>query len=283
MINRMNDRFFKAMFGDEKHKERVIALINAFFEFEGTKLIKDIKIKDREIDPEYQDRKLSILDIMAIAEDGTKLNIELQALYHKSFIHRVLYYWSKLYAGTLKKGEKYSSLNRTVSINIMNFEVFPYEEYHGMYGLMNSKNQYKLTEQMEMHFVEVPKWKAKSIKEMKRLDKWMAYLSNKVEEREMEEIAMSEPMIQEVLEAEKIFMENPELRSEYEYREEELRTYRTDMEDSRREGIKLGIEKGILQTAKKMLKRGLSIEMVAEITALPIAQLRKMAKESGCQ
>lgn len=39
-INRTNDAVFKAVFA--KHPRITIALINAFFEFQGTELIADI-------------------------------------------------------------------------------------------------------------------------------------------------------------------------------------------------------------------------------------------------
>ena len=45
-INRTNDAVFKAVFA--KHPEITLALINAFFEFQGTELLTDIEFIDRE-------------------------------------------------------------------------------------------------------------------------------------------------------------------------------------------------------------------------------------------
>ena len=47
-INRTNDAVFKAVFA--KHPEITLALINAFFEFQGTELLTDIEFIDRELD-----------------------------------------------------------------------------------------------------------------------------------------------------------------------------------------------------------------------------------------
>ena len=43
---------------------------------------------------------------------------------------------------------------------------------------------------------------------MKRLEKWLAYFSNKLNERETEELAMSEAAIGEAIQAEQIFMQS---------------------------------------------------------------------------
>ena len=49
---------------------------------------------------------------------------------------------------------------------------------------------HRLTDDLEIHFLEIPKFHVKSVKEMKRLEKWMAYFSNKLNEQETEELAM---------------------------------------------------------------------------------------------
>ncbi|WP_461207932.1 PD-(D/E)XK nuclease family transposase, partial [Clostridium sp. DL1XJH146] len=36
-------------------------------------------------------------------------------------IKRTLFYWSKLYTSKIKSGSKYSSLTKTITINILNF------------------------------------------------------------------------------------------------------------------------------------------------------------------
>lgn len=274
MINRTNDRLFKSLFGDEKHKARVINLINAFFEFEGLKLIRDIKFDNREIMPDYSDGKLSILDILGITEDGSKINIELQALHHKSLSNRILHYWAKLYTKDLQRGQSYSELNRTVSINLLNFQLFSYPDFHSMFALFNSKNHHRLTEQLEIHFLEITKWKPKNIKEMRRLDMWGAYFSNRLSDKEMEEIAMSEPIIGDVIKAEQAFMQDPDFLREYNAREEEYTRYITDMQITREEGIKKGVD----TVAHKLLKMGAELDFIAEATGLKVDYLRKLKK-----
>ena len=49
--------------------------------------------------------KLSVLDIQAMDALGRYYNIEMQITDEVCYSQRVLYYWSKLYSGQLKKGE----------------------------------------------------------------------------------------------------------------------------------------------------------------------------------
>ncbi|MBE7150501.1 hypothetical protein FUT12_23780 [Bacillus mycoides] len=46
-------------------------------------------------------------------------------------IKRSLYYWGRLYTSQLQKGMPYSSLHKTITINLLNFAMFPeYEAFH---------------------------------------------------------------------------------------------------------------------------------------------------------
>ena len=52
-LNRMNDALFKNIF--TKNTDITLALINSVFEFQGSALISDIEIIDRNLDAEEED------------------------------------------------------------------------------------------------------------------------------------------------------------------------------------------------------------------------------------
>ena len=91
--------------------------------------------------------------------------------------------------------------------------------------------------ELDPHFDE-------SIKEMKRLEKWMAYFSNKLSEQETEELAMSEAAINEAIQAEHVFMQSEVERWQYEQREKALRDYISGMRHAHRTGLAKGLAKG---------------------------------------
>ena len=58
-----------------------------------------------------------------------------------------------------------------------------------------------MTDVIEIHFLEVLKYKKKPIEQMNIMEKWIAFFSNKLNKSEKEELAMSEPAIQGAMEA----------------------------------------------------------------------------------
>ncbi len=58
---------------------------------------------------------------------------------------------------------------------------------HSMYSIYNIDTKRRLNNDMELHFLEVPKFTKKPVKEMTRMERWLAYFSNKLDEKEMEE------------------------------------------------------------------------------------------------
>ena len=141
-----------------------------------------------------------------------------------------------------------------------------------MYGLYDLQSGHRLTEDIEIHFIEVPKFEVKSIKELKRLEKWMAYFSNKLNDEEMEELAMSETAIREALDAEHIFMQDDIERWQYEQREKAVRDYISAMHASRDEGMELAT----LQNLKTLMKNmNLSAEKAMDALQISASKRQK--------
>ena len=152
-------------------------------------------VLDREVNGENDTDKDSRLDFLGVCSDGTKINVEIQVAKLEEMGRRSLFYWCRIY-NDLEAGQDYGELKRTVAINLLDFNLFSKNDcphYHNCYGLYNSKNYHKLTSDLEMYFIEIPKWKldimkkiddkgkdkpqnivdAEKVKAMKRLDKWV--------------------------------------------------------------------------------------------------------------
>ena len=134
-LNRMNDALFKNIFA--LNSDITLSLINSVFEFQGSALISDIEFIDRNLDAQEDDGKESRLDLLGKASDGTIINLEIQVAKQEYMGRRSLYYWSRLY-NELKSGEEYTELKRTVTINILDFNLFEkkkYPSYHSCFGV----------------------------------------------------------------------------------------------------------------------------------------------------
>ena len=122
---------------------------------------------------------------------------------------------------------------------------------------------------------------------MRTLDKWMAFIGNKLSNEEMEEIAMSEAAIDMAWDRIETFMRDAGKRRKYEQREKYEHDYVSDMNGSRREGLAEGLAKGrhdgIAHVAINMLRAGTPISTVAQMTELTENAVRQMAEEHGIQ
>ena len=135
-------------------------------------------------------------------------------------------------------------LDRTKNLHQLGGLHFISDSYDIMSG-------HRLTDDLEIHFLEIPKFHVKSVKEMKRLEKWMAYFSNKLNEKETEELAMSEAAINEAIQAEHVFMQSEVERWQYEQREKALRDYISGMRHARRTGLAEGRAEGRAEGAEQ--------------------------------
>ncbi|HJF84261.1 MAG TPA: Rpn family recombination-promoting nuclease/putative transposase, partial [Megamonas hypermegale] len=215
----------------------------------------------------------SKLDIRADMNDGTQIEIEVQILPFKLMAERSLYYWSKMYAEQLGKSERYKKLKKTIAINLLNFDYLTDEkDWHNIYTLLNTKSYRKLTDHMEIHFVEIPKFKLKDIRKMRASETWIAYFSGNYDDKELEELSMNKPIMKEVMDFERSFLMDKIQRREYEQREKALRDYYSYMGESYEDG-KLD---GIKETALNLLHLGANMEMIIKATGLSENEIRNL-------
>jgi len=282
--NPLNDYLFKFIFGREERKRITLSFLNAVLDRKESKELTDITFIDREFDPQFEEDKLSQLDIYGIASDGSQINIEVQLMNLYNMQERTLYYWARMYQ-TLRKGEAYQQLSPSITINLLNFSLLPQKSPHNMYGLYDIVSGHRLTEDLEIHFLEIPKFKLKSVKEMKRLEKWLAYFSNKLNERETEELAMSEAAIKEAIQAEHIFMQSDVERWQYEQREKAMRDYLSAMTSSRDEGLqegrREGRREGILDMARSLLALNVPVDVIEKSSGMTRAEILALQQSVG--
>ena len=202
----------------------------------------------------------------------------------KSFVPESIvpvFYRSLLYGRRLTKGEEYATLNRPVIISILAYnlfemEVWPY--FHSSFAVLNTKDlKHKLTDDLEIHFVELPKWQKKTVREMTKMERWMAYLSPTTTDEERRQLAMTDTAIATAVEAEKTFLESPEYLTAYERREKNLRdlaamksSARKDgLAEGRAEGRAEGLAEGRLAEQKSLIlkwhRQGKSNAIIAEL------------------
>ncbi|RUL52015.1 Rpn family recombination-promoting nuclease/putative transposase [Lysinibacillus antri] len=165
------DYAFKQLFGSNQNKEITVVFLNAILKRTGRDIIKDISFSNIEIGGEYEDDKQSRLDLLVVTQADEWINIEIQFTNKFDMVNRTLYYWSRIYSKPMTKGKVYSQLTPVITINILNFDLINETDlFHSTYSLYEATVKHKLTNMIEIHFIEIPQlirdWYAK------KLDPW---------------------------------------------------------------------------------------------------------------
>ena len=176
-INPKTDFAFKKIFGSSQSKEILISFLNAIL-YDGKPTIKDLEIIDPYLAPKIQGVKDTYLDVRAFLSGGQKVIIEMQVLNVAAIEKRILYNAAKSYSLQLDKGEKYHLLNPVIALTITDFKMFDKsEEIISWYILKEKKRLTDYPESdLELVFVELPKFH-KKLEELSDIkDKWMYFL-----------------------------------------------------------------------------------------------------------
>ena len=77
----------------------------------------------KELYREKPEDKLGILDLELDINDKEKVDVEVQLIERENFAERLLYYFSRLYGGEIKKGKDYTESKRVLIVAIVDYEI----------------------------------------------------------------------------------------------------------------------------------------------------------------
>ncbi|RMF57318.1 MAG: Rpn family recombination-promoting nuclease/putative transposase [Bacteroidetes bacterium] len=178
-INPKTDYAFKKIFGSAQSKDVLISFLDALI-YEGNPTIEDLEIINPNLPPQLQGLKDTYLDVKARLNDGTIVIIEMQVLNVESFGKRVLYNAAKTYAFQLNAEEGYRMLKPIVALTITDFAMFSgFEKVISRFIFKEKETNLEYAEsEMELIFVELPKF-TKEIDELETLtDKWIDFMKS---------------------------------------------------------------------------------------------------------
>lgn len=301
------DYAFKQLFGNPKNSRILITFLNAMLERTETEPITSVSFENTELSAEHPEDKKSRLDIMATTNDQRKINIEIQFTDKHDMINRTLYYWSRIYGGQMQAGQSYKDLHQTIVINILNYNLLRKEtdKFHTTFHLHEDEEQFRLTETMEVHFVEMRKllvkWKRQQLNPHEDLlVRWLLLLGavdskNKTAYediyRELEVIAMKDEVLREAFASWETLSRDKRAREAYEVRLKEIldeaaveREQELRLKEAREQGEIKGRKEGRADAnrehAVKMLEKGADLEFIKEITGLSKEEIEELGGQT---
>ncbi|KRF03785.1 hypothetical protein ASG89_03240 [Paenibacillus sp. Soil766] len=275
LLDPKNDFVFKRIFGSEENKDVLLAFLNCTFQEAGEQPLTEIVLMNPYTDKDSPQDKQSIFDIQAKTAEGNLINIEMQLFNRYDNEKRTLYYWSKQYASQLEEGQSYKKLKKCVTINILNFSILPNERYHNVFHLREDYSGIPLSDDLEIHFLELSKLSHHKTTTTGGLLNWLLFLKSDNTEN-WEVLKMQEPELGKAMTVLEFLSQDAESRRLYEMRLKALHDEASSMEGAREEGEKQGELKGKLEVANKMLAKGMDMESISELTGLPIEEIKKI-------
>lgn len=270
-----SDVIFKILFGNPKHPNLLIHLLNAILDTDSP--ITSVTIKQTELTPEFVMKRGVRLDVLAETADKKLINIEIQKRNEHNMKERSLFHWSRIFSGQAVVSERYQDLKKTICINIMNFPLFEDGRYWHKNFLMDSETKEKLTDLLEIHFFELPKIRKKSAKENSPIMFWLEFIDNPESEK-IKHMYQLEPIYEEAKEAYERAIADPNVQEMLRIRDKAEMDYKDAIANAEERGEKIGIEKNKIEVAKNFLKMGLSVEQVAQGTGLTVSEVEDIQK-----
>ena len=252
--------------------------------------IQILEILESESNQETCENKYNRVDIKVVDASGQIIIIEIQYSRELDYLQRILFASAKIISEHMQKGKAYSDVCKIISINILYFEFGQGSDYiyHGTTRFigLHDKDELTLTqEQKKLYSVQgiadiYPEYYLIEIRNFNdiakdTLDEWIYFLKN--EQIEENFTAKGLKQAQKTLDVLKM---GESERQAYEDHQTQLHheasLYESTYMLGEIEGIEKGIEKGILQTAKKMKQADMTIDLIAQVTELSHAQIEHL-------
>lgn len=265
-----NDYVFKRIFGKKGNED----ITRSFIEAVTSEYYEDINLEDTPIlERDLLENKMGILDVKVVANEINDIDIEMQVTKSEHIAERILWYWAKMYASSIEKGEGYSSTKRAICIMIADFKVERLKEIENYHTKWNIREEEKrdiiLTDKLEIHIIELAKLKDKDSKE--KLKEWCKFIKapESVEEATMKEIKRAKE------ELDKISQDKKERRLA-ELREKAIMDEMAIRDSGYNDGFAEGKKETKTEYIRKMLEEKIDINLISKITGLSIDELKNI-------
>jgi predicted transposase/invertase (TIGR01784 family) len=275
LLDPRNDFIFKKIFGSESNKDVLLAFLNSTFREAGEPPLVEITLMNTFTDKDSPSDKQSVLDIKARTAEGKLINIEMQLFNPYNMEKRTLFYWSEMYYHQIQKGDSYNLLKKCVTINILNYSCLPNDRYHNVFHLREDHTSIPLTDDIEIHVMELTKLEKHPVPVEGGLVNWLLFLKG-VDKPSWEALTVNEPMLKKAMDTLEFLSQDAATRMEYDARMKYLRDETSRIEGAKAEGKAEGITEGKLIMARELLALDIDISTIAKASGLSEQEVRSL-------
>ena len=289
----LDDYVFKHVFGQKDNNPLLIAFLNAMLD--GDIIVKSVKVLNSELPRPSDVSRTILLDVQAQVDDGTYIDIEVQRGYKTDLLSRMFTYGSRMISKYGEKGTSFDS-TRCVAIwlldcNLPEFKIFNNDRVIGEFHFksLDRKEIDIALDMLKIYPIELKK--GNTIEEFSKIKKtWINFLRNSGDRSKTEDVKD----LVDVYDETKKFTKSNEYRNYLEAvaKAEELERHELfsakaiGLAEGLAEGEKKGRAEGLaegehnakIETARKMLSKGFSLDDVSDCSGLSIEDIKKLIK-----
>lgn len=268
------DIVFQEIFGQEGSENITKDFLNSILDekIEEIKLNENVLLRRENIE-----EKAGIVDVLAKINNNEYCDIEIQVVDKKKIIERLLFYWSKIYTRTIKKGQDYTELKRTIVVLIADFKIKELENlgFHSKWQIIEEKERkIVLTDVFEAHIIEIPKiYKSKN--DNNKLKEWIYFLENPSGKEVSKYMEMNKNM-KEAKEKLDEMSKDERMRKMAELREKAIMDEKLAEYTGYTEGHEEGRKDGMKEAAKKMKAEGIDIKVIMKVTGFSESEIKEL-------
>ena len=292
-LNPYTDFGFKKLFGEEGSKDLLIDFLNQLLpEYH---YIEELTFANAEHLPDLPIERKAIFDIHCRGANGERFIVEMQKAKVRFFKDRSLFYATFPIRDQAEKGEWDFRLSHIYFVAILDFEYDEHEEKRKFFRDVRLRDQdgEDFYDKLQFKFLQMPLFNKTEDELTTRFDKWLFFLKN-LESLDHIPRILNEEVFRHGFEIAELAHLSAEQRAQYEmsliaYRDIKsvIDTAKEEgRQEGREEGIEIGREEGIEigrvvgerialeDAARKMKIKGLTNDIIAEITGLTPEQVR---------
>ena len=275
-LNPKSDLVFKKIF--EEHPHLLKSFLNTFLPLPPDRLIERVDPLPTENIPEIPGFKYSVVDVRCIDTQGRHFIVEMQIRWTDHFMQRMLFNSASAYVRQLQKGETYDKLCPVYGLSIVDAKFS--EDHQGWfhhYQMKNVQDPTKTLDDIQLVFLELPKFKPTTMGEKKLTVLWLRFLTEINEKTQTVDPSLFEsPEISEALKYTEIAAYTSDELRVYDANWDAISTEKTLLLDTYQEGKMEGLEQGREEIAHTLLSNGLTAEFVSKNTNIDLDIVKKI-------
>ena len=270
------DIVFKKIFAEHPHL--LISFLNAVLPLTPEQHIITVEYLPSELVPRIPGFKSTIVDVRCTDQHKRMFIVEMQIQWTTGFMQRMLFNASKAYIKQLNAGEEYHLLKPVYGLALLasEFDPNPHDWYHH-YKIVNVQKPAAEIKDLQLIFVELPKFKTQNYNQKKLQILWLRFMSEL--DQTTTAVASELLAVPEIKEAVSITEQaaySPAELDAYDRFWDAVSTEKTlkagayaeGKAEGLTEGEQKGIEKGIEMIAINMLKANKSLDEIILFTDL---------------